>query len=189
MGVVSWILDTVVGDGARGEKDRPDPTVPMLSHWLPYRSFDSKTQIFHNASAREIAFELAPMVGADERSADIIAQALGEGVPPGAVIQIVNFASSRVGAKLSEWFVPRYWAAGIYERIAKHRTDYLTSGVWTSLSKDAPFHLRHFRLIISIGIPDALSVGDDELVALADTVRSALRSIDVPSRVGQMQQP
>ncbi len=87
MGVVSWILDTVVGDGALGEKGRPDPTVPMLSHWLPYRSFDSKTQIFHNASAREIAFELAPMVGADERSADIIAQALGEGVPPGAVIQ------------------------------------------------------------------------------------------------------
>ena len=183
MGIVSWLLDTVVGDGARSEKGRPDPSVPMLSHWLPYRSFDSKTRIFHNASAREIALELAPMVGADERSADIIAQALGEGVPAGAVIQIVNFASSRVGSKLSEWFVPRYHAAGIYERMAKHRTDYLTSGVWNSLSKDAPFHLRHFRLIVSIGIPDAHRVGDDELVALAETIQSALRSIDVPSRV------
>ncbi len=182
-GIVTSIFDAMLGDGARAEKGRPDAGVPMLAHWLPYRSFDAKTNIFHNSGAREIAVELAPMVGADERSADIIAQCLSEGVPPGATVQIVNFTSSRVGAKLSEWFVPRYWAEGVYERMAKHRTDYLSAGVWQSLSKDAPFHLRHFRLILSIGLPDRVTVSDDELVAIADSIMSAFRSIDVPARI------
>lgn len=182
-GVVSYLTDLIGGGAAKPEQARPDPSVPMLAHWLPYRSFDAKTNIFHNAAAREIAIEIAPMVGADERSADIIAQALSEGVPAGATVQFVNFASSRIGSKLSDWFMPRYSAQGVYERMAKHRTDYLSNGVWNSLSKDAPFHLRHFRLIVSIGLPDRLQNGDDELVAVADSIMSAFRSIDVHSRI------
>ncbi|MFM2099261.1 MAG: type-IV secretion system protein TraC [Pseudomonadota bacterium] len=182
-GILSSIFDAVLGDGAKAEKGRPDAGVPMLAHWLPYRSYDAKTSIFHNASAREIAVEISPMVGADERSADIIAQCLSEGVPPGATVQIVNFASSRIGTKLSDWFVPRYSAQGVYERMAKHRTDYLSAGVWHSLSKDAPFHLRHFRVIISIGIPDKVSASDEDLVAVAESIMSALRSTEVESRL------
>ena len=181
-GIVGFMSDLIGGGPAKPEQARPDAGVPMLAHWLPYRSFDAKTRIFHNSAAREIAIEFAPMVGADERSADIIAQCLAEGVPPGAMVQILNFASSRVGTKLADWFVPRYAAQGVYERMAKHRTDYLSNGVWESLSKDAPFHLRHFRLIISIGLPDRVSASDDELCAVAESIMSAFRSIDVPSR-------
>ena len=169
--------------GGRADAARPDPSIPMLAHWLPYRSFDPKTNIFHNAGAREIAIEMAPMVGADERSADIIAQCLSEGVPAGACVQIINFASSRIGTKLSDWFLPRYSAEGVYERMAKHRTDYLSNGVWQSLSADAPFHLRHFRLIVSIGVPDRVNASDEELVAIGDSIISAFRSVDVPSRI------
>jgi conjugal transfer ATP-binding protein TraC len=182
-GIIASLFDVVLGDRARAEKGRPDAGVPMLAHWLPYRSFDAKTNIFHNSGSREIAIELAPMVGADERTADIIAQCLSEGVPAGATVQIVNFASSRVGTKLSTWFLPRYWAQGVYERMAKHRTDFLSAGVWQSMSKDAPFHLRHFRVIVSIGLPDKVSATEEELVAIADSIMSTFRSIDVPARL------
>tara|TARA_R110002033_G_scaffold9805_5_gene32160 strand:- start:11 stop:2593 length:2583 start_codon:yes stop_codon:yes gene_type:complete len=182
-GFFTGLFDAMLGDGMKADKGRPDAGIPMLAHWLPYRSFNAKTGIFHNASAREIALEVAPMVGADERSADIISQCLSEGVPAGATVQIVNFASSRVGGKLSDWFVPRYSAEGVYERMAKHRTDYLSDGVWNSLSKDAPFHLRQFRLLISIGIPDGGSSTDEELVSVAESMMSAFRSIDVSSRL------
>ena len=183
MSVVSYINELIGGGAAKAETARPDPSVPMLAHWLPYRSFDAKTNIFHNAAAREICIEIAPMVGADERSADIIAQSLSEGVPAGATVQFVNFASSRIGSKLSDWFMPRYSAAGVYERMAKHRTDYLSGGVWNSLSKDAPFHLRHFRLIVSVGLPGRIQNGDDELIAVVESMQSAFRSIDVHSRI------
>ena len=96
-GFFTGLFDAMLGDGMKADKGRPDAGIPMLAHWLPYRSFNAKTGIFHNASAREIALEVAPMVGADERSADIISQCLSEGVPAGATVQIVNFASSRVG--------------------------------------------------------------------------------------------
>ncbi|MFZ4748591.1 MAG: TraC family protein, partial [Sphingomonas sp.] len=182
-GVVGFLNEVIGGGSAKPEAARPDPTVPMLAHWLPYRSFDAKTNIFHNAGAREICLEIAPMVGADERSADIIAQALSEGVPAGATVQFINFASSRIGSKLADWFMPRYSAQGVYERMAKHRTDYLSEGVWNSLSKDAPFHLRHFRLIVSVGLPDRNQNSDEELVAVVESMQSAFRSIDVPSRL------
>ena len=78
--------------------------------------------------------------------------------------------------------MPRYSAKGVYERMAKHRTDFLSEGVWESMSADAPFHLRTFRVFISIGIPDGNSVTDEELIAIGDSVRSSLLSIEVPSR-------
>ena len=71
-GLFTGLFDAMLGDGMKADKGRPDAGIPMLAHWLPYRSFNAKTGIFHNASAREIALEVAPMVGADERSADIL---------------------------------------------------------------------------------------------------------------------
>ncbi|MGL1788615.1 TraC family protein, partial [Vibrio parahaemolyticus] len=47
--------------------------------------------------------------------------------------------SPRIGERLSKWYLPRYSARGVYERMAKHRVDFLTDGVWKSLSADAPF--------------------------------------------------
>ena len=181
MGMLS-IFDGVVGSGGKPDAARPDASVPMLAHWLPYRSYDAATKIFHNSGSREVAIEISPLVGADERTGDIVSQCFSEGIPAGTCIQILNFATSRIGAKLAEWFVPRYSAKGVYERMAKHRTDFLSEGVWESMSADAPFHLRTFRVFISIGIPDGNSVTDEELIAIGDSVRSSLLSIEVPSR-------
>ena len=182
-GLSDGILSGLFGERAKPDRARPEATVPMLAHWLPYRSFDPKTSIYHNSASRELLIEISPLVGADERAGDIIAQCLTEGIPEGACLQFVNLASSRVGGKLAEWFLPRYSAQGVYERMAKHRTDFLSRGVWQSLSNDAPFHLRTFRLFLSVGVSESSSTGDAELVALGESLRSALRSIEVPSRL------
>ena len=176
------IFDGLVGTQGTPDRARPDASVPMLAHWLPYRSYDAKTGIFHNSGAREMCLEVSPLVGADERSGDIVTQCLSEGIPAGACIQFINLASSRVGTKFASWFLPRYSAKGVYERMAKHRTDYLAEGVWQSLSADAPFHLRSFRLFISVGVPASSSVTDEELASICDSIRSSLLSIEVPSR-------
>jgi conjugal transfer ATP-binding protein TraC len=183
IGKLLSIFDGLVGRGGKPDAARPDASVPMLAHWLPYRSYDAKTEIFHNSGSREVAIEVSPLVGADERTGDILTQCFSEGMPAGTCVSIINLATSRIGTKLAEWFVPRYSAKGVYERMAKHRTDYLSDGVWASMSADAPFHLRTFRLFVSIGIPDGSPVSDEELVAIRDSMRSALLSIEVPSRI------
>src|SRR3546814_11277275 len=63
--------------------------------------------------------------------------------------------SPRISERLSRWYLPRYSARGVYERMAKHRVDFLTDGVWQSLSADAPFCLRNHRVAISYSTPES----------------------------------
>ncbi len=182
IGKLLSIFDGIVGGGGKPEAPRPDVSVPMLAHWLPYRSYDAATGIFHNSGAREVAIEVSPLVGADERTGEILGQCFSEGMPAGCCVGVINVATSRIGTKLAEWFVPRYSACGVYERMAKHRTDFLSDGVWESMSADAPFHLRSFRLFLSIGVPHGSATTDEQLIAIRDSFRSALLSIEVPSR-------
>jgi hypothetical protein len=115
----------------------PEAAIPMLAHWLPYRSFDPKTQLYYNNASRGFILEISPLVGADDRTSEIIAQFLSEGIPERTCIQIVQWQSPRVSGKIGMWFMPRSDAGGIYERMAQHRCDHI-NGVWASLSRDAP---------------------------------------------------
>src|SRR3546814_5884251 len=82
-----------------------------------------------------------------------------------------------------QWFIPRQMAKGVYERIAQHRADYLEGGVWSSLSADAPFHLRSHRVFVSLGVPEGAKVSDEELITLRESMASMLRPIDVEAQI------
>src|SRR3546814_10082694 len=76
--------------------------------------------------------------------------------------------SPRIGERLSRWYLPRYAARGVYERMAKHRVDFLTAGVWQSLPSDAPFSLRNHRVAISYSTPESSSLTSEEIVAVME---------------------
>src|SRR3546814_2852907 len=91
--------------------------------------------------------------------------------------------------RISDWSsdvcssdLPRYSARGVYERMAKHRVDFLTDGVWQSLSADAPFCLRNHRVAISYSTPESSNVSVEEIVAVMDGLIPALASINVSAR-------
>src|SRR3546814_20019344 len=86
--------------------------------------------------------------------------------------------SPRISGRLSRWYLPRYSARGVYERMAKHRVDFMTDGVWQSLSADAPFCLRNHRVAISYSTPESSNVSVEETVAFMDCLISALASIN-----------
>src|SRR3546814_5205981 len=88
----------------------------------------------------------------DVCSSDLISQFLSEGIPDKTSIQILQWMSPRIAERMVQWFIPRQMAKGVYERIAQHRADYLEGGVWSSLSADAPFHLRSHRVFVSLEI-------------------------------------
>ena len=176
------LLASLLGDAAKPEAARPDTAVPRFVHWLPYRSYDPKTNIFYNSATRGFALECAPMIGATEQSHEILAQLLSEGIPTPGALQIHGWMSPRISERLSQWYLPRYSAGGVYERMAKHRTEYLLDGVWNSLSSAAPFFLRNHRLAISYSTPENSRVSNEDITSVMDGLISALESIGVESR-------
>ena len=176
------LLSGVFGDSKRPDAQRPDLAVPMLAHWLPYRSYDPKTGIFYNSASRGFVIEVSPLVGADERTGEILTQFLSEGIPAPGCLQFHDWMSPRISERLSKWYLPRYSASGVYERMAKHRVDFLTDGVWNSLSADAPFCLRNHRVAISYSTPENSSVSNEEIVAVMEGLISVLGSIGVSAR-------
>ena len=180
--LVDGILFGVFGDAKRPDAGRPDLAVPMLADWLPYRSYDQKTGIFYNSASRGFVVEVSPLVGADERTGEILTQFLSEGVPAPGCLQFHQWMSPRVSERLSKWYLPRYSASGVYERMAKHRVDFLTDGVWKGLSADAPFCLRDHRVAISYSTPGSSSVTAEEIVSVMEGLISSLSSIGVSAR-------
>src|SRR3546814_19774620 len=87
----------------------------MFADSLPYRSFDPNTGLYYNSASRGFILEVSPLVGADDQTSEIIAQFLSEGIPDKTSIQILQWMSPRIAARMVPWFVPRQMAKGVYE--------------------------------------------------------------------------
>ena len=175
-------LLALLGTQARPEKKQSSAFVPMLGHWMPYRSYDAKKEIYHNSASRGFVLEMSPLIGADERTGEIISQFLSEGVPQGACVQMLHWSSPRVGEFFRSWLLPRYQRGGIYATMARYRSEHLSGGVWDSLSADAPFHPRMHKVFVSVAVPEEKAISDDELIMLRDSMISMLKSIEVSAR-------
>jgi conjugal transfer ATP-binding protein TraC len=151
----------------------------MLSDWLPYRVFDTSNRLYFNSSSKGFILSVTPLIGADERTGEILGSFFSEGLPSGACLQVLHHASPRISRIIAPWFAPRYAQGGIYEAIARHRAARLYDLVWNSGSADAPFHTRHHQVIISLGVPSASQVSNDELVQCRDGLMSMLRSLNL----------
>ena len=184
---MSFSFDKLVGDLLGGprkvDKAPPSTAIPMLAAWLPYRSFDPRTGLYYNSASRGFIVEISPLVGADERTSEIIAQFLSQGIPDRTCVQILQWMSPRITERMGQWFMPRLAVGSIYERMARHREEHFEAGVWGSLSRDAPFHLRHHRVFVSLGVPEGANVSDEELISLRESMISMLRSIDVHAAI------
>lgn len=170
----------LVGDTQAAEAARPVLELDMLSRFLPYRVFDPASRLYVNARSTGFVLGVAPMVGADERTGDLLGQFFSEGLPAGACVQILHWTSPRIGRILSPWFAPRYRRGGVHEQLARARTDALQDMVWSSGSASAPFHARDHQLFISVGVPGAPP--RELLTAARDALMGVLRSLDVPAR-------
>ena len=175
-------LDLLFGDSARPEADRPPLGAPMLANWLPYRSYDAKSGLFINTESLGFIFELAPMMGADERSGEILTQFLSDAVPAGCEIQLIHWQSPSVGTRIADWVMPRVVAKGVYSRAAAHRARWLRRGAWMSISRDAPFFVRSTRIILSVGTRLSGPIGADTLTTLRESLKGTLQALSIPAR-------
>lgn len=173
------LLTGLLGDAEQAENSRPAFMLDMLSDWLPYRVFDTSNRLYFNSGSKGFILSVTPLIGADERTGEILGSFFSEGLPSGACLQVLHHASPRISRIVAPWFAPRYAQGGIYEAIARHRAARLYDLVWNSGSADAPFHTRHHQVIISLGVPSASQVSNEELVQCRDGLMSMLRSLNL----------
>jgi conjugal transfer ATP-binding protein TraC len=173
------LLGALLGDAEHPERHRPPLMLDMLSDYLPYRVFDPATRLYLNAASRGFVLQVAPLIGADERTGEILGSFFSEGLPAGACIQVLHLASPRISRIVAPWFAPRYEQGGVYEAIARARTMRLYELVWTSGTRDAPFHARHHQVFVSVGVPASSALTNAELVSLRDSLTAMLRSLNL----------
>ena len=173
------LLAGLVGDAETPEAGRPPLMLDMLSDYLPWRAYDPATRLYLNAASTGFVLELSPLIGADERTADILGQFLSEGLPAGACVQLLHFASPRIAGCIAPWFAPRYLQGGVYEAIARHRAQRFYDLVWTSGSRDAPFHARQHRVFVSVGVPASSAVDKATLAAVREGLTGTLRALSI----------
>ena len=94
------LVDLVVGDSRKPERSARAPDVPMLSHFLGYRSFDEEKRIFHQVRSKGFILELAPLVGANDRisgnvSVSYVLETFAEANGPGAAVSRIALANIR----------------------------------------------------------------------------------------------
>ena len=87
------LLSGLFGDARQADHARPRFALDMLSDWLPYRVYDEGPGLYRNAHSKGFVLEVTPLIGADERTGEILGQFFSESLPQGACLQVLNFAS------------------------------------------------------------------------------------------------
>ncbi|PEQ11041.1 type-IV secretion system protein TraC [Novosphingobium sp. PC22D] len=180
--MIENLTELMLGDRRKPEQTMRPASIPMLSNFLGYRSYDDERQLFYQVRSKGFVLELAPLIGGDERTAEMVGTIFSDVLMPGCAFSIVNYASPRISEKLTEWVLPRIEAGGVFGTLARHRADKLRSGAWKSLASDGPFNLRNFRVLLSVGAPDGSGLKVEDLLTMREGVVSALDSINVPVR-------
>ena len=181
MGIVNQLAGLIFPGSVKVEEDVSAPPIPMLSQFLPYRSFDTKTELYFNSASMGFVVEFSPFCGGDDQTQAILTQFLGD-APIGSNLQFINHMSPRINPILAKYFMERFKAGGIFQSMARHRVDHLQNGVWESLSRDAPFHLRDFRTLFAFSVAPKWNVSVDDIAALRDSFIATLKSMDIHAR-------
>ncbi|MEM7687594.1 MAG: type IV secretion system protein TraC [Pseudomonadota bacterium] len=174
------LTELLTGDRRAPDTEAKAPPVPMLAHFLGYRSYEESTGLFYQTRSKGFILELAPLIGADERTAEIIGTLFSDILQPGTRFAITNYADPRISDRLQNWMLPRFQAGGVFQTLARHRIDKLLSGAWSTLASDGPFFLRNFRCVLSVGAPEDSSLKTEDLTTMRDAIIAALDSINVP---------
>ena len=182
MGIFQNVVNMIAGDDRKPEQNRRAPGVPMLSNFLGYRSFDEDKKMFYQVRSKGFILELSPLIGADERISEIIGTIFADILQPGTAFSVTNYASPRTAEKLAEWVLPRVKAGGVFSKLAGYRAEKLRGGAWQTLSSDGPFHLRQYRVIMSVGAPNGSGLKIEDLILMRDGLIAALDSINIPVR-------
>ncbi|MGE7199758.1 type IV secretion system protein TraC [Brevundimonas naejangsanensis] len=120
-----------------------------LSDLLGYRTWDEKTGLFGSNSTLGWVIEVVPMRGASETTNSMLG-ALFTSVPVGAAVQVISYASPKIGEVVDHWTAARANQGGVFFNLAQNRREHFRKAAWSSASARNPFYFRDYRCFIAM---------------------------------------
>ena len=156
--------------------------VEFFSQFLPYKTFDPKTRLYHNEQTSGFILKGRPMVGANLKDQNDLADFFRklDYLKEGTSLQFLLVANPKCESILNWWGSHRQ---GAYKGLAQRRIDHLQK-----LTQQTPHHLslvRDFQLYISLTVPYVAEslIEQEKLVEIRDTLQEKIRRVGVPMKV------
>ena len=173
----------LTGEGSLYDRVQRETSLDRLSELLPYRLYTDEEELFLNARSAGFVLEIVPLLGADDTVISVLSELLSDGIPDGASLQIISWASPRIGQVLDHWAAARGGENDVFDKLALHRVRHLKRGAFDGLSAHAPFFPRRFRVFLALGLPgDADQETRAQLMALRSNITQGLKSLGVAAR-------
>ena len=148
----------------------------------PYRIYDEIHDLYINKGSYGFIIEVAPLCGADENTVKILTSMITDGVGEGYTLQIINWASPRVGDYVDRWKKERVKTGGIYKKLAEKRHEYYKQAHIKPLASGSQYVIRDFRVIIAVSCEGELTnKGKEEMKSLRVQLKTTLKGIGVDS--------
>ncbi|MEY4250611.1 MAG: hypothetical protein RJA87_2244 [Pseudomonadota bacterium] len=149
-----------------------------LSQWLPYRTYDETKGLYEQAGTVGWVLEVVPLIGADETTSRTLSELFTHAVPQGGFVQVISYASPKIGEIVDPWALERAKQGGVFEMLARRRREHFRKGAWDSASKQSPFFFRDFRIFIAVELAGSInSVAADLLVEAREKFQADIRAI------------
>ena len=152
-----------------------------LSQFLPYRYWDEDHELFLQDRSLGFVLEITPLIGGDETTGRLLSELFTEGLPQGAICQVISYASPKIGPIVDDWAMARSRGGAFYEEMAGHRREHFRKAAFGSGSRSAPFFFRDFRVFLAVekaGAGDAVAIAEmceirEKFVSSLTTIRTA----------------
>ena len=120
--------------------------IHSISQFLPYKFYDEKTQIFINQNTVGFALQIGSFFGSDPRDMEVISNLLRDNIPEGSDMQIINYASPRVGNLLEDFVDSRKNVKDQIKVLARKRAEFVSKANWHDFAnKNSSYRIRNFK--------------------------------------------
>ncbi len=154
-----------------------------IAECLPYQSFDSKTKLFHNTSAKGFLLKTHPMQGAGPHDDVVMYDLLQRVLPEGAMVQVLLYASPRIGAQFDAFRNSRQGRGAVLEKNAEMRAAFFKKGALESIIPGQDYLLRDFQLYFSVMLDEVMRCTDETGVSFQKRLISGFKSMGVRVQV------
>ncbi len=147
-----------------------------LGQCLPYETYDSSTEIYHNAHSKGLVIECDPISGASDDDMDSFYALLQRVLPEGAIVQFLMYASPYVGGELDGYKQERMNAQPVIKKLAQRRVEYWKKGVYSPLIRGQQVVLRDFKVLVSLTLDNSLELSEPKILSLKTSLLGTLKS-------------
>lgn len=157
-----------------------------LLDFLAYRKYDPKTSIFENQKTLGFVLRVGHFSGIDEAAKTAIRSLITNDLPVDVTMQVINYASSRIGNLLDYWH-KKQKNDSIFQKISTGRYEFFKNANWQNvLGNKGNLIVRDYELYFCFSIPkigtqSAYPSETLKLKALQDKFTQGLKSINSDS--------